>query len=454
MDRNTMTTSTYYQNYTLDIVDDKKIKSGDYFESSLQLVPTIRDRINYLQISATGSLYKDVKRYYFIFDLSNIDKLPFDLINPIRGEVIIKCNIVQTSGIKYTFDKEKKILTITVKPGFVLKKDTEFAMKLNIDIQESSNDTQIIPFSDAGWYYNFGGQKDFPIVEVISAATSSPEILQMNLCNWYGDAWYGGNLSYKEKLGFGEYTIYIRPSPCLNNLTTAFYLNRPPQNPGQPQPGFQDSMQEVDFEITMFNNDCTKTTGILNVLPTTNIWYNGIQTVINPVKKEDGSCKTEEETVQEFPNINIDYSKNPTGNESQINNYSGSLKFTISWFVDYILWTIQSQENDIVFQRYINWDAQKDVIISGDTIIDNGEIQGDDQWNSYKENYQDENSMVPFVSVIASNDWMDCGSSDTPDDGPYSCPGGEGGYQSSYFQGLTFNPNKTIQPPNIQNVME
>ena len=309
---------------------------------------------------------------------------------------------------------------------------------------------KVIPFSNNDWYYNFGGQETYPIVEVIPETVTTPETMNMNLCNWFENAWYSGNISYKDKLGFGEYSTYIRPSACLNNINTAFYLSLPPLNPGSPDAQFQDGRTELDFELTMFNTDCKTDTGKLNLLLTTNIFKGKDRNsvVVNTVKKDDGTCKTEAQTVEEFPDLDIDYSKTPVN--GSIIDYNGSLKFTISWFPEYILWTVQNPEKGIVFQRYINWSAKKDIVVTKNAtkVIDG--IKSD-QWAEYENNYKQDNTMVCFIAVIPGQQWMDCSSKVTPDN-KYSsiCTVSQGGgYRSTYYEGLTFNPNKTIPTPNL-----
>jgi hypothetical protein len=93
---------------------------------------------------------------------------------------------------------------------------------------------RLLSFLDDNWSRNYGYKgKAVPIISVEPETISRPVTLHMNLCNLSSDkkeqAWFGGNMSYQKKLGFGEYSTYLRPNVCGNNMLSTFYMSRPPR---------------------------------------------------------------------------------------------------------------------------------------------------------------------------------------------------------------------------------
>ena len=128
--------------------------AGEYEESSLQLVPSQKNRPNFTRIKIQGKLYEKVKEYNFIHDLSELEET-LEFRNPIRGRVVICDNIVSANSINYTYDETKKLLNIRLNPyywNFLLKEDARFSMDLRIDNSLPTNELEYTVKNNTNFY--------------------------------------------------------------------------------------------------------------------------------------------------------------------------------------------------------------------------------------------------------------------------------------------------------------
>ena len=101
-------------------------------------------------MGSTGQLFKEVKSYSFVYDLSKIEVKFEEFANPIRGVVTVCGNVVPRKSIRYEYDNIEKILKIVMdstKWGFRLKKNTSFSMQLRMYVKRLRPDNDAIQFS-------------------------------------------------------------------------------------------------------------------------------------------------------------------------------------------------------------------------------------------------------------------------------------------------------------------
>jgi hypothetical protein len=280
------------------------------------------------------------------------------------------------------------------------------------------------------WYQNYGGSSE-DINEIIKCDKNN-DSLTFKMCYWQSAYWYSGNLSFKEPLGFGEYSIYMRPSGGGQVLST-FYLSKPPINPGTPDPGFDDGDKEIDFEISTWPAPMNGNHYL--VLPTTNIWREKRQNLDNNTKKEDnsGNCKPSSQFNHAIP---LDYSVTPEPS----NNYQGSLKFTIGWWADLIIWTITDQ-NKIVYKRVLDISKRSDKV----TYYDNSSKNLSTNFSDISTQYNDPKSMVIYLSLTSfpnNINWLNCQNFNTiTGNSQFNCKTNPtNGFGTIYYGPFTFSP--------------
>jgi len=293
-------------------------------------------------------------------------------------------------------------------------------------VKESFTTTSI-PLNDQNWQYNFGGStKNLPNIVRYNESDNS---LVFKMCNWDNISLYSGNISYGKKMGFGNYSIIIRPDPG-GQILTAFYLSRPPENAGKPNAKLNDGYQEIDFEITTWPTPRENKT--YYIFPTSNIWNNLRQYLDNDTKNSDGTCRSLNTYPQVIP---FDYS------------VVGGLRFTIGWYPRSIIWTIEDNTKKQVYKRVLDFNKNTDSV----TYYNGTSSTLDTNIDDLRDHYSDPESLVVFLSLARFpsdvGNWLNCQPFDMKSGSPdFPCDSDPPqGWGTIFYGPLEFTPYVTFE---------